>query len=164
MDEKVTLQQRIEQIETLEKENREARLMLKESLENDPIYLEAIEEVRSSTLKRQKIKNEILAKIENQKIQAEVKENLEELGTSRDILSLELMKIYQEKQTDEIVDQFGEPRKFKIIAKLMPRKKHYDERDSEGKYSKSEGEMIPEGTVFRELPEISNNNLEDEKK
>jgi len=154
MDENVTVPRRIEQIETLEKENREARSMLKESLENDPIYLEAIEEVRSATLKRQKIKNEILVKIENQKIQAEVKENIEELGTLRDILSSELMKVYQEKQTDEIVDQFGETRKFKIIAKLMPRKKRYDKRDEEGKYSKSEGEMIPEGTLMRELPEI----------
>lgn len=161
MDENVTVPRRIEQIETLEKENREARLMLKESLENDPIYLESIEEVRSATLKRQKIKNAILAKNENQKIQAGVKENIEELGTLRDILSLELMKIYQEKQTDEIVDQFGEPRKFKIFAKLLPRKKRYDERDEEGKYSSSQGEMIPEGTLMRELPAIGEDSEEE---
>jgi len=162
MEENISVPRRIEQIETFEKENKEARLMLKESLENDPAYLESVEEVRSATAERQKIKTKILNKTENQKIQAEIKENKVELETLREILSTELIKIYQEKQTDEVVDQYGESRKFKIIVKLLPRKKRYDERDEEGKFSKSEGEMIPEGTVMRELPEI-NADLKNEK-
>lgn len=152
--EQISIQRRIEQIDTFEKENKEARKMLKEAFEEDPVYLEVIEEIRAATTKRKKIKDEILAKAENQKIQAEIKENKAELEAQREILSVELVKVYQEKQTDEVKDQFGEPRKFKIIAKLMPREKRYDERDEEGKFSKSEGEMIPEGTLMRELPEI----------
>lgn len=154
MQDQVSVPRRIEQIETFEKENKEARSMLKEALENDPEYLETIEEVRAAVAKRQKIKNGILAKIDNQKIQAEIKENNEELVTLKDILSVELVKVYQEKQTDEIEDQYGEKRKFKIIAKLLPKKKRFDDRDNEGKYAKSGGEMIPEGTLMRELPEI----------
>jgi hypothetical protein len=160
MQEEISVPKRIEQIETFEKENKEARNMLKEALENDPAYLEVIEEIRASTAKRQKIKNEIMAKIANQKIQSQIKENNEELVTLKDILSVELMNFYQEKQTDEIEDQYGEKRKFKIIAKLLPKKKRFDDRDEEGKYSKNQGEMIPEGTLMRELPEINPDNIE----
>jgi hypothetical protein len=153
MEQNTPVQKRIEQIDLTEKENKEARSILREALEDDPIYLEAVSEAKEAIAKRNKIKKELMAKIDNQKVQIKIKENNEELSTLKEILSVELVKLHHEKQTDEVEDQFGEPRKFKLIAKLLPRKKRYDERDNEGRFAK-DGEVIPEGTLMRELPDL----------
>lgn len=129
------LKQRIFDVENFKEKNKTAREALKNELENSQEYLSACEEVKAALLKKKRIKDEIWAKVETQQLIADIKENKEELNTLEEILSAELMDFYKNSGTDTIEDSSGEPRKFKIIAKLLPRKKTYDERDSEGKFS-----------------------------
>lgn len=128
-----TIQKRIEQLEKIREEVRIAKEMLKGELENDLTYLETVEEVKAAVQKRKQIKDEILAKGPNQEVVANIKNNTEEMATLNEILSAELMQIYQEQQTDEIAD-----RKFKVSAKLMPKKGNFDKRNGFGQYSGEE--------------------------
>lgn len=128
-----TIQKRIEQLEKIREEVRIAKEMLKGELENELTYLEVAEEVKAAVQKRKQIKDEILSKGPNQEVVASIKSNTEEMATLNEILSAELMQLYQEKQTDEIAD-----RKFKVSAKLMPKKTNYDKRDGFGQYSSDE--------------------------
>lgn len=127
------IQKRIDQLEKLKEEVKISKEMLKGELENDLSYLETVEEVKAAVQKRKQIKDELLGKGPNQEVVANIKNNLEEIATLNEILSAELMQVYQENQTDEVAN-----RKFKITAKLMPKKSDYDKRDSFGKYTSSE--------------------------
>jgi hypothetical protein len=128
-----TIQKRIEQLEKLHEEVRIAKEMLKGELENDLTYLEVAEEVKAAVQKRKQIKDEILGKGPNQEVVANIKSNAEEMATLNEILSAELMQIYQENQVDEIAG-----RKFKVNAKLMPKKANYENRDNYGQYASAE--------------------------
>lgn len=130
-----TIHKRIRDFESYKAKNRTAQEALKDELENDPGYLEACEELKTALEKRKRVRAEILAKTETQKLISDIKENKAELTTLEDILSAELMEYYQEKETDEIEDEDGQPRRFKILAKLLPKNKKYDDRDSEGQYA-----------------------------
>ncbi len=129
------IQKRIEAVENLQREIRDAKQMLKEELENDDRYLEADQEVSELATKKKRIKEEIESSGSNKKLLQEIKDNKEELDTLREILSAELMQIYTEKKTDVITDINGDIRKFKISVKLMRGGGNYDNRDSMGKYS-----------------------------
>lgn len=157
------IKKRIEQIDNFEHENKVAREAIKNELENDPIFLEAIEDVREANIKRNRIKNEILAKEEIQKLQANIKENNEEVAALKEILSTELMEVYTKANTDIIEDNFGEPRKFKIVAKLMPRKKKDDQgRDHIGRYEKEPMAMVePIVSVSQPTDIVSDESIDD---
>jgi len=132
------IQKRIEQIDNFSEENKISKGMLKAELENDTEYLESLEEIKAALAKRKRLREEILAKPENQKLIASIKDNTEELTTLKDILSLELMQVYEEEKTDQVTDSFGETRKFKLMAKLTPKKTGKQNRDDDGKFTDSE--------------------------
>lgn len=132
------IQKRISLLEKYTTENREAKQMIKEELENDLSYLETVEEVKASVAKRKKLKDDILAQGPNQKLLATIKSNNEEISLLKEILSTELMQVYEENKTDEIADADGESRKFKINVKLLPKGARTESRDGFGKYSRNE--------------------------
>lgn len=125
---------RIEAIENLQLEIKNAKEILKGEMENEDIYREAVEEANAANSKKKRIKDEILGKGSNQKLVAEIKDNQEELATLKDILSAELMEVYKESNSDEFTDPNGQVRKFMFQVKLLPKGSH-DNRDSYGKYS-----------------------------
>ena len=53
------IQKRIEMMENLQRETREAKEMLKEELENDERYREVLEEANEVNTKKKRIKEEI---------------------------------------------------------------------------------------------------------
>lgn len=117
-----TIQKRIELLEKHEEELRTARDMIQGELENSAEYQEAVEEAKELLTKRKRIKEEILSSGPNQKLVSEVKENTEEIKTLREILSAELMQYYQKENVDEVIDSHGNPRKFKVVVKLAPKR------------------------------------------
>ena len=129
------IHKRMTEVENYKNENKVAREALKNELENNPTYIEICEEVKVATEKRKKIKDEILSQAETQKIIADVKEGKEELDTLEEILSAELTEYYKENGSNEIEDVDGEMRQFKLVAKLLPKKKKWEDRDFEGRYA-----------------------------
>ncbi len=125
-----TIRKRIEQLEKYEQETKINKEMLKGELENEPSYLEAVEEAKLVNQKKKQIKDEVLGKGPNQEILKTIKDTQEEIVTLREILSAELTEFYQQNQTDEIGN-----RKFKVTAKLLPRKDGYENRNSAGQYT-----------------------------
>lgn len=125
-----TIRKRIEQLEKLKDEIKISKEMLKGELENDLAYLETVEETKAANQKKKQLRDEILGKGPNQEVLASIKNNQEEISTLNEILSAELMQLYQESQTDEIAG-----RKFKINAKLMPKKGSYENRNSDGQFT-----------------------------
>ncbi len=131
------IQKRIAMLEKAAKEIRDAREMLKEELENDPVYVEAVKEANEANSKKKRIKEEIMNRGANKKLIDEIKENNEEISTLKEILSAELVQIYEEDKIDEVTDQYGEVRKFQVLAKLLPKKGNFQRRDNDGKYTES---------------------------
>lgn len=130
-----SIQKRIEQIEKISEELKVAKEMLKGELENDMEYLGVVEEAKVANEKKKRLKTEIIGKGPNQKIEAEIKENTEELKTLKEILSAELAQLFKENDTDEITDAKGETRKFQVQVKLLPAGRNYENRDDMGRYS-----------------------------
>jgi len=128
------VRERMGQVETFKNQNKIAREALKNELENNPEYLAVCEEMKALADKKKRMKEAIWSQAETQKIAADIKENNTEIGTLEEILSAELVEYYQDAKTDEIKDQDGEVRKFKLIAKILPKKAKYDDRDIDGKY------------------------------
>ncbi len=140
-----TIKERIGQIDTYKAENKTSKEILKEQMENDPFCIEAVEKARVATLNRNKLKNEILNKEENLKIREDIKDNQYEIQTLNEILSTELVEVYQKLKTDEVEDLNGEKRKFKIVAKLLTKKETEQARDEFGKYAADEAALIEKG-------------------
>ena len=129
------IQKRISLLEKYTQENREMKEMIKEELENDLGYVELVEEAKAIAEKKKRLKDEILAAGPNQKLADTIKSNTEEIGLLREILSAELIQVYTENKTDEITDEAGQSRKFKINVKLLPRGVKDDDRDNFGRYT-----------------------------
>lgn len=142
-----SIHKRMTEVETYKNENKVARETLKNELENNTTYLEACEEVKTATEKRKRIKNEILAQQETQKIIADIKDNKEELDTLEEILSSEVVEYYKESNANEIEDADGDKRQFKIVVKFLPKKKNWDDRDDEGKYAAKVEPELPDMPV-----------------
>lgn len=129
-----TIQKRISQLEKFEEEAKIIKEMLKGELENEESYLQAAEKVKEAVKERKQIKDQILALGSNQEAMANIKNLQEEVSTLREILSAELTELFQENDTDIITDEFGTARKFKVMAKLLPKKG--EKRNEEGRYMK----------------------------
>ena len=134
MDKQVMLE-RIRIIERLEQENKVSKQMIKDALENSETYREAFDKAKESISVKKQIKDAILSEPENLKACESVKENTEEISTLKEVLSAELMDYFQKEKTDEIDTGEGEPRKFKISVRLLPKGSKYDERDNFGQYT-----------------------------
>lgn len=128
------IQKRIELLEKYEEEVRAAKEMLQGELENSLEYLEAVEEAKELTKKKKLLKEEIINAGPNQKLAADIKSNGEEIKTLKEILSVELMQVYKESDSDLITDRNGESRKFKVVVRLLPKKGIFQGRDNFGKY------------------------------
>jgi len=122
------------QIDELEEENRKAKELMKDQLENDETFQDANIKSKEALKEKRRIKDSVLA--ESQNLIEDIRANNEEISTLKEILSAELVDYYNQKKTDEIADKTGETRKFKIIVRVMPQKSTYDKRDIEGKYTK----------------------------
>lgn len=132
----ISIRKRLSQIDELEQQNKASREMLKSELESDPAYVQAFEEAKAVVAKKKQIKDGILGRGPNEKLVVEIKENLEEIATLKEILSAELVQVWEESKQEEIEDQNGSLRKFKLMVKLLPKKGRYEDRDEYGKYSK----------------------------
>ncbi len=117
---------RISLIEKYKAEIKIARETLKEALDENPAYEEAVVEAQAALRKKKQIKDEIWTSADCQALLAKIKENQEEIATLEEILTTELMQIYQDHNTDEVAGEDGEPRKFKVVAKLLPKSKNKD--------------------------------------
>lgn len=130
------MQKRIEMIEQLQRQIRETKEMLKEELENNAEYRDAVEQANELNTKKKRLKDEISNSGSNKELLAKIKEDSEEIATLKEILSAELMQVYTEEKVDEIPDLNGDVRKFKVQAKLVSKKSAYDTRDGMGQYIK----------------------------
>ena len=117
-----TIQQRIHKIEEYKEEIKKAKNILDDQITSHPAYELANKKTKEAAAEKKRIKEEIYAKTENDKLVWEIKENKEEISTLEEILAGELVEFYQTSKTDKIPDVNGEERKFKISIKLSPRK------------------------------------------
>ena len=115
------LPRRISMIERYRAENKIAKETLKAALDDSPEYEAAAVETQAATQKKKQIKDQIWASDDHQALVWKIKENQEEIATLEEILTTELMQLYQTQNIDEVTDENGEPRKFKILAKLLPK-------------------------------------------
>lgn len=116
-----TLARRISQVEKYKEEIRIGRETLKAALEESPEYEAAAEEAKMAAQKKKQLKDAIWSSGDNQKLLAMIKENSEEIATLEEILATELMAVYQEQNIDEVPNEDGELRKFKVTVKLLPK-------------------------------------------
>ncbi len=129
------IQKRISRLEEYARENRELKGMIKDELENELAYVEVMEEAKALAMKKRDIKDDIIGRGPNEEIMKKIAENTEEIDTLKDILSAELIELYTERKTDEIADESGASRKFKINVKLLPKGAKNQNRDGFGKYT-----------------------------
>jgi hypothetical protein len=132
------IRKRIAELEKEEAEIKVAKDAIKEQLENDLEFVQAREEAKTVNLKKKQVRDLILNSPENQKYSAQIKSTTEDLKVLREILSAELMDFYQKSNKEEFVDEAGKVRKFKVMAKLLPKNGQHEDRDSYGKYSKED--------------------------
>jgi len=132
-----TIQKRLGVLEKCEQDIKNAKELLKGELENSLEYQEAVEVAKEANNKKKQIKDEILGQGPNQKILEDIKGTTEEIATLKEILSAELMQLYDENKADSITDANGEVRKFKVEAKILPKKGTFQDRDSFGKYQEA---------------------------
>ena len=132
------IRQRIKMVEDLEDENRISKDLLKSALENSTQFAEAEEAVKEAAKRKKQLKDQIFAEAEVKKTSDDIKANNEEIKTMKEILSAELFEYHQKNKTDEIEDESGMPRKFKVTVRLMPRPGRHEDRDDVGRYTKSE--------------------------
>ena len=126
------LPRRISMIEKYKAENKIAKETLKAALADSPEYEAAVAEVQAATQKKKQIKDQIWASADHQALVWKIKENQEEIATLEEILTTELMQLFQTQNIDQVADENGEPRKFKVLVKLLPKvaqKSQFDTTD-----------------------------------
>lgn len=112
------IQKRIELLDKLVNENKISNEMLKSELETDPAYNEAQSAWKELNTKKKHIKEAILATGSNKELVDKIKENQEEINAAKEILTQELMQVYQTSKSNEIEDATGQIRKFKLNCHL----------------------------------------------
>lgn len=113
------IQNRLKVIEDYKNENKKAKELLKGSLENNEKFVEISEAVKDATTLKKKMKDEIYALPENEKLVWQIKENQEEIKINEEILSTELLSYYQKSKSNEIKDHKGVPRRFQLSVKFV---------------------------------------------
>lgn len=116
------IQKRIEIIDKLTEENRYSQEMLRSELECDADYMDTVAKAKEINTKKKRLKEEIYEKGSNKELLEKVKENKEEISTNKEILAHELAKLYVTSNTNEIQDNSGDNRKFKINITLSPKR------------------------------------------
>lgn len=121
------IQREMEKIEKLKEEIKASKELIKDQLDDNAEYAEANKKGKEIASKKKRLKEEILAKPENEKVVWDIKENQEEIKVSEEILAGELVEYYQSAKTDRIEDANGESRKFKISVKILPKNSRFEE-------------------------------------
>lgn len=117
-----TIQKRIELIDKLTEENRVSSEMLKSELETDPDYNQIQTQWKELNSKKKRLKDELLSKGSNQELSEKIKENKGEITVNKEILSQELIALYQTSRTNEVYDTSGQMRKFKLSVSLSSKR------------------------------------------
>ncbi len=115
------LPRRISLIEKYKAEIKIARETLKAALDESPEYEQASVEAAAAAQKKKQLKEQLWSSQDHQALVWKIKENQEEIAVLEESLTAELMQLFQTQQVDEVPDENGEPRKFKITAKLLPK-------------------------------------------
>lgn len=116
------IQKRIEIIDKLTEENRYSQEMLKSELECDSEYLDAVAKAKEINTKKKNLKEAIFEKGSNKELVEKIKSNKEEIAVNKDILAHDLAKFYITNNANEIQDNSGDNRKFKINITLSPKR------------------------------------------
>ncbi len=117
----VALPRRISLIEKYKADIKVAKETLKQALKESPEYDAAVVEAQAATQKKKQIQDQIWSSAEYQSLLWKIKEDQEEIAALEEILTTELMHLYQTQNIDEVPDENGEPRKFKVSVKLLPK-------------------------------------------
>lgn len=112
---------RISRLEKFREEIRIAKETLKAALDDSPEYEAAAAEAKAAAAKKKQVKDQIWSTPDYHNLLQKIKENQEEIATLQEILTAELMEIYQRDNVDEVPDEAGEPRKFKVSVKILPK-------------------------------------------
>lgn len=115
------IQKRLQKIDELQGELKVAKDMLKDALDNDAGFQEAVEEAKVGNDKKKKIQNDIYNLSENKKVILDMKATKEEISTLKEILSEELIEYRNQHKTESIRLADGQMRVFKFSVKLSPK-------------------------------------------
>lgn len=124
-----SMQKRIASIEELRGEARTAQEAIKNTLENDSTYQEAVREAKEINTKKKRLKDDILNQAENREFVEKIRDIKDEINTLEELLSYELMEYSQANNTDIIEGNDGSVRKFKIVVRLLPGRGFDSERN-----------------------------------
>jgi hypothetical protein len=120
------VKRRIEIIDKLQKQVKDAKAMLADALENDSEYQKVAEEAKVANSKKKQLKDEVFNVSGNKQIVNEIKENSEEIVTLKEILSEELIEYREQNKTETIEDIDGKMRYFKLSVKLVNKQGEFD--------------------------------------
>jgi hypothetical protein len=115
-----SIKKRIASIEELKEGMKVAQEAIKNALENDPLYKEAVEDAKGINAKKKKLREDVLNQSENREFVEKIRDTKEEISTLEELLSYELVEYSQTNNTDMIQGDDGLVRKFKIRVQLLP--------------------------------------------
>jgi DNA repair exonuclease SbcCD ATPase subunit len=113
------IQKRLKIIADLEHELSKLKGDLEDALMDDPNYGKLLEEEEETKKAKKEKKDRIMSTAVIKGYQEELKEKLQELKETREILSQELVDYYKENGTLEVVDADGNVKRMKFSVKLV---------------------------------------------
>lgn len=119
MSKKDMVKRRIQIIDELSEELKELRSHKKDILENDDDYEEIKEKAKLVKDQEKAKKQQVLDDPSYQAIMDQMKEIRAEIRDQKDVLSQELLELYEEEGLTEIEDQNGNWKKLKFNVKLV---------------------------------------------
>lgn len=119
------IQKRIKILEKYKEENKKSREMIKDTLESDDKYQEALETSKQAAKLKKEIKERIMEQPNMEELQWKIKENREEIKINNQILAQELSQYMQKTNSNQIEDDTGEIRTFEMSVKLSRKKNDF---------------------------------------
>lgn len=123
--ETVGIAKRIAIIDKLKEERQAAKDIIDDALINDDEYRRLEMQVNAQKSDLAAKKAEILTRAENEKIIQKYKEVGQDLKEEREVLAEELIELYRQTQTTEILSADGKKLKLKFSARLIPLESNY---------------------------------------
>ena len=113
------IQKRLKILDDLIHEITKLKASLEDALMDDPNYGKMVEEEEETKRVKKEKKDRIMSTATIKGYQEEIKEKMEELKDTREILSQELVDYYKENGTLEITDADGNVKRMKFSVKLV---------------------------------------------
>lgn len=113
------IQQRIEQLEQLQRDMKVLKVTLEDALKEDDQFQEVDLQLRELNTKKKRVKDEIWGQATYQESLAKLKDMREESKDLTDILTQELLVWREANNTDEIIGSDGTTRKLKINVRVQ---------------------------------------------